>query len=86
MHVRHILTSHLHIGRLKEGNNQVPKLLFSVNPGMLLPPHRVDDVAEWMGNPSVVRLGNSAHFPQEEHPHRISEETGKFFDNLSVGK
>jgi len=54
MHVRHILTSHLHIGRLKEDNNQVPKLLFSVNPGMLLPPHRVNDVAEWMGNPQLL--------------------------------
>jgi pimeloyl-ACP methyl ester carboxylesterase len=53
---------------------------------MLLLPHRVDDVAEWMGNPSVVRLGNSGHFPQEEHPHHISEETRKFFDNLLVGK
>jgi haloalkane dehalogenase len=86
MHVRHTLTLHLHIGRLKGGNNQVPKLLFSVNPGMLLPPHRVKDVAEWMGNPPVVRLGNSGHFPQEEYPHRIGEETRRFVDNLLVGK
>ncbi|CAG5174347.1 uncharacterized protein ALTATR162_LOCUS7767 [Alternaria atra] len=71
---------------LKAGNNQVPKLIFWVEPGMLVPPHRVKDVAEWMGNPKVVGLGPSGHFPQEEYPHRIGEETRKFVDNILEGK
>jgi haloalkane dehalogenase len=67
---------------LKAGNNQVPKLMFWVEPGMLLPPHKVKEAAEWLDNPKVVGLGPSGRFPQEEYPHRIGEETRKFVDNI----
>jgi pimeloyl-ACP methyl ester carboxylesterase len=49
---------------------------------MLLPPHKVKDVVEWLGSPKVVGLGPSGHFPQEEHPHRIGEEIRVFLDNI----
>ncbi|CAN9396983.1 unnamed protein product [Alternaria alternata] len=71
---------------LKAGNNQVPKLMFWVEPGMLIPPHQVKEYSEWMGVTKVIGLGPSGHFPQEEYPDRIGEETRKFVDAILTSK
>ena len=71
---------------LKAGNNPIPKLMFWVEPGMVIPPHQVKEISEWMGDPKVVGLGPSGHFPQEEYPDRIGEETRKFVDVILRSK
>ncbi|KAL1793733.1 hypothetical protein ACET3X_008715 [Alternaria dauci] len=71
---------------LKAGNNRVPKLMFWVEPGMLVPPQKVKEISEWMGDMKVVGLGPSRHFPQEEYPDRIGEETRKFVDGILANK
>ena len=71
---------------MKAGHNQVPKLMFWVEPGMPIPPHQVKEYSEWMGATKVIGLGPSGHFPQEEYPDRIGEETRKFVDAILASK
>jgi hypothetical protein len=70
----------------KAGNNQVLKLMFWVEPGMLIPPHQVKGYSGWVGIMRVIGLGPSGHFPQEEYPDRIGEETRKFVDDILTNK
>jgi hypothetical protein len=53
---------------------------------MLIPPHQVKEYSEWMGVTKVIGLGPSGHFPQEEYPDRIGEETRKFVDDILASK
>jgi haloalkane dehalogenase len=51
----------------------LPKLLFTVDPGVLIPP----PVAAWcranLPALEVIELGAGLHFVQEDHPHEIGE-------------
>ena len=73
-------------GWLKAGNNQGPKLMFWVEPGMQIPPHQVKEYFEWMGVMKVIGLKPSGHFSQDEYADRIGEETRKFVDDILTSK
>jgi haloalkane dehalogenase len=49
----------------------VPKLLFAVEPGAILPPPRVEWCRASLPELEIVSLGKGLHFIQEDHPHEI---------------
>jgi haloalkane dehalogenase len=60
----------------------LPKLLFTVEPGVLIPP----PVAAWcrdhVPNLEVVALGAGLHFVQEDHPHALGRELARWIAAL----
>ena len=50
---------------------ELPKLLFKVTPGAIMPPPVVDWAAVSFKNLETVDLGDGIHFVQEDHPHEI---------------
>ena len=53
--------------------SDIPKLMFSVTPGALMPPSAVEWLESRLRNVETVDLGPGAHFVQEDHPHAIGE-------------
>jgi haloalkane dehalogenase len=56
----------------------LPKLLFTVEPGVLVPPPLVEWCRASLPNLEVVPLGHGLHFIQEDHPHAIGRELAKW--------
>ena len=54
-------------------STDVPKLMFSVEPGALMPPPVVEYVKANASNVTHIPLGRGVHFVQEDHPHAIGE-------------
>jgi haloalkane dehalogenase len=52
----------------------LPKLLFTVEPGVLVPAPLVAWCQASLPNLEVVSLGHGLHFVQEDHPHAIGEQ------------
>ena len=53
--------------------SQLPKLLFTVEPGMLVPAPLVAWCRSSLPKLDVIALGRGLHFVQEDHPHAIGE-------------
>ncbi|AGC46698.1 haloalkane dehalogenase [Myxococcus stipitatus DSM 14675] len=51
----------------------LPKLLFAVEPGVLLPPPLVAWCRENLPRLEVIELGQGLHYIQEDHPHAIGQ-------------
>lgn len=49
----------------------LPKLLFAVEPGAILPPPLVEWCRASLSELEIVSLGKGLHFVQEDHPHEI---------------
>ncbi|MEM9797335.1 MAG: haloalkane dehalogenase [Pseudomonadota bacterium] len=60
----------------------VPKLMFSVVPGALMPPPVVDYVEANASNLTHVPLGTGIHFVQEDHPDAIGRALADWLDSL----
>jgi haloalkane dehalogenase len=63
----------------------VPKLLFAVEPGALIPPPLVAWCREHMPALEVVDLGQGLHFVQEDHPHEIGRRLAEWIRRLPAG-
>lgn len=59
-----------------------PKLLFSVDPGVLLPPAEARRLAGLWPNCTLIELGRGLHYIQEDHPHRIGREIAGWLKSL----
>ena len=55
-----------------------PKLLFSADPGALIPPAVAEDFARKLKNCRLVKLGSGIHFLQEDHPETIGRAVADF--------
>jgi haloalkane dehalogenase len=60
----------------------LPKLLFTVEPGVLIPPQLVAWCKASLPNLEVVALGHGLHFIQEDHPHAIGEGVANWLRRL----
>ncbi|MBU8895447.1 haloalkane dehalogenase [Corallococcus sp. M34] len=54
-------------------HSPLPKLLFAVEPGVLVPPPLVAWCREHLPHLEVIDLGRGLHFIQEDHPHAIGQ-------------
>jgi haloalkane dehalogenase len=55
-----------------------PKLLFSADPGALVPPALAQDFARKLKDCRLVKLGDGVHFLQEDHPEAIGRSVAEF--------
>jgi haloalkane dehalogenase len=55
-----------------------PKLLFSADPGALVPPALAEEFAGRLQDCRLVRLGPGLHFLQEDHPETIGRSVAAF--------
>jgi haloalkane dehalogenase len=55
-----------------------PKLLFSADPGALVPPAVAEDLARKLHDCRLVKLGAGVHFLQEDHPETIGRSVAAF--------
>ncbi len=62
--------------------SDVPKLLFHAQPGALIPAPAVDWCRQNLKNLKMVDIGPGIHFLQEDNPHLIGEELGKWYQRL----
>jgi haloalkane dehalogenase len=62
--------------------SRLPKLLFTVEPGALVPPPLVAWCRDNLPNLEVVALGAGVHFVQEDHPHEIGERLAQWIRRL----
>ncbi|MEO0533069.1 MAG: hypothetical protein AAF215_04300 [Cyanobacteria bacterium P01_A01_bin.123] len=67
--------------------SDLPKLLFTVNPGVLLPAPIVAWCQQHLKNLTIVDLGAGLHFVQEDlvqedHPHEIGTALAKWYQAL----
>jgi haloalkane dehalogenase len=60
----------------------VPKLLFTVEPGALLPPPLVAWCRANLPRLEVVELGNGIHYVQEDHPHEVGRHLAEWVRRL----
>ncbi|MEM7711383.1 MAG: haloalkane dehalogenase [Pseudomonadota bacterium] len=63
-------------------STEIPKLMFSVKPGALMPPPVVDHVRANASNLTHVALGAGVHFVQEDHPDAIGQALAEWLDTL----
>lgn len=60
----------------------IPKICFHADPGMLIPKHEVDWIAENFPNITMVDIGEGLHFVQEDNPHTIGRELAKWYARI----
>jgi haloalkane dehalogenase len=60
-----------------------PKLLFSVDPGSLIPPERAAWYRQRLKACRFVALGRGAHYVQEDHPDAIGREIAAWLTTLA---
>ncbi|MEM7489511.1 MAG: haloalkane dehalogenase [Pseudomonadota bacterium] len=63
-------------------STDVPKLMFSVVPGALMPPPVVEYVEANASNLTHVELGAGVHFVQEDHPDAIGQALSDWLETL----
>lgn len=63
-------------------STDLPKLMFYVTPGALMPPQAVDYVKENASNLETVNLGAGVHYVQEDHPDAIGSALRDWLDRL----
>ena len=65
--------------------NDLPKLLFAAQPGIIV----TEDVAKWyterLHNSLTVDLGPGLHYVQEDNPHLIGSEVAAWLPSLGIG-
>jgi haloalkane dehalogenase len=59
-----------------------PKLLFSADPGALVPPALAEELARKLTDCRLVKLGNGVHFLQEDHPETIGRSVAAFIAEI----
>ena len=62
--------------------SDLPKLLFFVDDGFLIPPHNVEWCKANLKNLQTVDLGPGSHFIQEDYPHEIGEKLASWYNSL----
>ncbi|MDE1006500.1 MAG: haloalkane dehalogenase [Paraburkholderia fungorum] len=62
-----------------------PKLLFTANPGALVPPAVAESFAKKLKHCKVVDLGAGLHYLQEDHPEVIGSTVNEWLLELGVG-
>ena len=60
----------------------LPKLMFTCEPGALMPPPVVEWCKANLPNLQSVDLGEGIHFVQEDHPHKIGTEIARWYKAL----
>src|SRR6266481_3470251 len=65
--------------------SQLPKLLFTVEPGMLVPAPLVAWCRASLPKLDVIALGRGLHFVQEDHPHAIGEHLAAWVRRTRAG-
>ena len=63
-----------------------PKLLFSADPGALVPPALAEALARKLANCRLVKLGAGTHFLQEDHPETIGRSVAAFIAEVESGE
>ena len=62
--------------------SDLPKLMFTVTPGILLNEVRAQWCKDNLSNLEVVHLGPGSHFIQEQYPHEIGEAIAAWYQKL----
>ena len=65
--------------------SQLAKLLFTVEPGMLVPAPLVAWCRASLPKLDVIALGRGLHFAQEDHPHAIGEHLAAWVRRTRAG-
>jgi haloalkane dehalogenase len=63
-----------------------PKLLFSADPGALVPPALAEEFARKLKDCRLVKLGDGIHFLQEDHPETIGRSVAEFIAEVEAGR
>jgi haloalkane dehalogenase len=63
-----------------------PKLLFSADPGALVPPALAEEFARKLKDCRLVKLGDGIHFLQEDHPETIGRSVAAFIAEVEGRK
>jgi haloalkane dehalogenase len=63
-----------------------PKLLFSADPGALVPPALAEEFARKLKDCRLVKLGDGIHFLQEDHPETIGRSVAAFVAEVEAGR
>ncbi len=70
-----------YVERLKE--SEMPKLLFHVQPGAIVPPETVEMCKREFPNLEDVFLGQSGHYVAEDFPHELGEKIAEWSDRIA---
>lgn len=62
--------------------SELPKILFSASPGMIINSKAVDWCKKNLKHLEVVDIGEGLHYIQEDNPHLIGEELAKWYQEL----
>ena len=62
--------------------SDLPKLMFTVEPGFLLGPERAAWAKQHLKNLQTIHLGPGAHYIQEQYPHEIGKALAKWHQSL----
>jgi len=62
---------------------EVPKILFYVNPGVLVPAPMVEWSKVNLKNLETIYVGEGIHFIQEDHPHAIGEALSDWYQTIN---
>ncbi len=60
----------------------IPKLLFHVQPGAIVPPETVELCRQTFPNFEDVFLGKSGHYLAEDFPHEIGDKMVEWYDRV----
>lgn len=69
-----------YVSRLKQ--SPLPKLLFYVDPGAIVPEETARMCQEAFPNLESVFLGEGGHYVAEDHPHEIGEKLSTWYDEI----
>jgi len=69
-----------YVAELKK--SPVPKLLFHVQPGAIIPPETVEMCRRDFANLEDVFLGESGHYVAEDFPHEVGEKIAQWSDRI----
>lgn len=62
----------------------LPKLLFYVNPGMIVTAESVRWLSQNLKNLTTVNVGPGVHYPQETNPHLVGTELARWYRSLPL--
>jgi len=77
----HLIISR-YIDELKK--SEMPKLLFHVQPGAIVPPETVEMCKREFPNLEDVFLGESRHYVAEDFPNEIGEKVAEWSDRIAT--
>ncbi len=63
-------------------SSTIPKLMFHVKPGLIIPPKEVEAIQSSFANLESIYLGKGKHYTPEEYPHQIGTQLAEWLKSI----